>query len=640
MGAKTMRIRVPFLLWAGLLALLALTVYGPGLQGGFFFDDGPSILYANGIRMTELSWEALRQAWYSGAAGPTGRPVAQMSFALNYFFSGFSPFAFKATNLAIHLSGGGLVFALALHLLRAAHPLAKPQHVQMAAGAVALLWLLHPVQLLPVLHVVQRMTSLSALFLLAALWLHVHGRQGHGRARAAQLFVAWAILWPFSFLSKETGALFPLFALAWELTLHRSAHGSLDRFARVFAALSALVWMAALAYLLSPRAQWLWAGYEHRSFSLLERMLTEGRVLCVYLGLIVWPRLSAFGLYHDDIALSTDFLTPWTTLPAHLVLGSLLWLVWRLRQRAPLVAFGIAWFLIGHALESTVLPLEIAHEHRNYLPLFGPALMAGGLLLQALQHHGHYRTLALFATAAFLASLTLLTALRSQQFGNDLQRTLIEAEHHPASSRARHEAAVALGNLPQAAVPDSKIYALARQHYEQALALDAGFKMGLLGLIQLNCKAGLAAATAEVKELTRRLRETPFAPGDRTVLYSLKEMATNSMPCLSRTEVDGLFAAALANPGVSPWVQAMLHSWHADYLWLHDRDMDAARQALNQSLVLNPSNLSNRLKWAQLLLISGEKARAGKLLLELNSENFSAEERQTIQELLAALKIQ
>lgn len=616
-----------------------LAIYWPGLQGAFFFDDGPSILLAPGVRLEALSWESIGQAWFSGAAGPSGRPIAQLSFALNYYFSGFSPFAFKATNLAIHGVCGLLVFGLTQRLLKATQPPASSKNVLIASGLVSAVWLLHPIQLLPVLHVVQRMTSLSALFLLAAMLLHIHGRERGARAGVAWLTLAWGLLWPFSFFSKETGALFPIFALAWELTVRRSMAGRLDRFARVFAALSALVLLAGLAYALSPRAHWLWSGYELRGFSLIERVLTEGRVLWIYLGLIFAPRLQAFGLYHDDIALSTDLLAPWTTLPALLGLAGLVWLTWRFRVRAPLLALGIAWFLIGHALESTVLPLEIAHEHRNYLPLFGATLVAGWALLQVLQWRKGYQSLALGVASTALAAVTVLTALRAYPYGDEVHRTLIEAGHHPLSPRAQSEAAVALDNLPQAAIPHSEIYELARQHYEQALALDPGFKMGGLGLIHLNCKAGLPPEPVEIKELMHRLRETPFAPGDQTVLYNVKEMAISGTPCLSRPEVDGLFDAAQANPSVTPEVQAILHSWHADYLWLHARDMVAARSALGQSLKLNPGNLSNRLKWAQLLLISGELTHARQLLLDLRAENFSAEERKTINELLGAFKI-
>lgn len=619
-----------------LLAALAISLYWPGLQGGFFFDDGPSILLSDGVRLQTLSFESLQQAWASGGAGPSGRPIAQLSFALNHYFSGFDPFAFKATNLAIHLACGLLVFGLARQLLTATTPHAKPQHLLLAAGAAAALWLLHPLQLLPVLHVVQRMTSMSALFLLAALWLHIRGRNQGGRVGAVSLLLAWGVLWPLSFFSKESGVLFPVFVLAWELMVRRSTVGRLDRFARGFTVLMGVSLLAILAYMLSPRAQWLWAGYELRSFSLLERVLTEGRVLWFYLSLIVAPRLEALGLYHDDIALSTGLLTPWTTLPALMGLAGLLWLAWWLRTRAPLVAFGVAWFLIGHALESTVLPLEIAHEHRNYLPLFGIMLAAASALLQALARKGVHKTIGVTLALTALAYFPFVTALRAHQFGDDVRRTQIEAQHHRTSPQAQFEAGRILAGLSEAAAHNSPTHAFARRHYELANQLDPAFKMGGLALIQLNCQAGLAVVRPEFDELARRLQATPFAPGDRSVLYGLKEMAIKGSICLARPDVDALFAAALANPGVSPAVQAMLHSWHADYLWLQAHDLSAARTALGQSLKLNPANPSNRLKWAQLLVIAGEREQARQLLLQLRGQNFSAEERQTLNELLAA----
>jgi len=616
-------------------ALFLTLLYCAGLHGGFFFDDEPSILLAQGIRITSLTPDSLRQAWFSGGAGPTGRPIAQLSFALNYFFSGFNPFVFKATNLAIHLVNGWLVFALARLLLQAAQPLAKPNHVLIASGTAAALWLLHPIQLLPVLHVVQRMTSLSALFLLAALWLHIQARARTGLASLFMLLPAWFLLWPLSFLSKETGVLFPAFVLVWELTLHRSAQGRLDRFARSFAALAALVALAVLVYALSPRAQWLWAGFEMRPFSMAERLLTEGRVLWLYLGLMLLPRLEAFGLYHDDIAISTGLLTPWTTLPALLGLAALAVQAWWLRKRAPLVSFGIAWFFVGHLLESTALPLELMHEHRNYLPLFGLTLVAGWGLLQALPCRGERKTVGVALAVGALAYCGFVTALRSNQFGNDGLRTQIEAQHHRTSPRAQFEAGRVLAGLPEAAQRDAPTYSFALRHYEIATELDPNFKMGLLGMLHLSCQVGQAPKPEWVGALAQRLQHTPFAPGDRTVLYSIKEMANAGTLCLKRSDVDSIFAAALANPGVGPGVAAMLHSWHADYLWLSQKDMPAARAALSTSLKLNPGNPSNRLKWAQLLYLDGERDAAYGLLLALQGQNISTEERKTLNELLA-----
>lgn len=616
----------------GLLFVASVAIYWPGLHGNFFFDDGPSILNAESVQLQALTLDGLHQAWLSGGAGPTGRPVAQLSFALNYYFSGFSPFAFKATNLAIHLACGFLIFTLTRLVLTGA----KRVHLFLAASAVTTLWLLHPIQLLPVLHVVQRMTSLSAFFLLAALWLHIRGRERATTLSLFMLLAAWAVLWPLSFLSKETGILFPLFALTWELTVHRSAQGRLDRFARVFAALAALVAVAVVVYALSPQAVWLWAGYDMRGFSLTERLLTEGRVLWLYLGLMVLPRLETFGLYHDDIPVSVDLFTPWTTLPSLLGLLGLVLLAWRLRARAPVVSLGIVWFFVGHTLESTALPLELAHEHRNYLPLFGILLAAGWGLLQALQSKGEKKTVGVALALAALAYFSFVTALRANQFANDGRRTQIEAQYHRLSPRAQYEAGRVMAGLPEAASQNLPTYSFARRHYELAGELDPHFKMSLLGLIALNCHAAIPAEQVWVTELSRRLMVTPFAPGDRNVLYSMKEMAIAGNLCLTRSDVDGIFSAALANPGVSAGVQAMLHSWHADYLWLGEHDMAAARAALSQSLALNPGNPSNRLKWAQLLLLSGESHNARELLLQLRGENYSADERKTLNELLAA----
>jgi hypothetical protein len=633
-----MRTRYLIALAVLLAGALLIAIYWPGLHGGFFFDDGPSILQEEGVRLEGLSAESLRQALQSGHAGPSGRPVAQLSFALNHYSSGFAPFVFKTTNLAIHLVSGVLVLFVVLHLLAATMPPAKQHNVLVVAGVVAALWLLHPIQLLPVLHIVQRMTSLSALFLLAALLLHIRGREHGGRAGAVQLVLAWGLFWPLSYFSKETGAMFPLFALAWELIVRRSVTGGLDRFARGFATLAGVGSLAVAIYMLSSAGQWLWAGYDIRSFSLGERLLTEGRVLWFYLGLILLPRLEALGLYHDDIAISIGAYSPWTTLPALAGLAGLVWLAWRVRTRAPLASFGIAWFLIGHALESTVLPLEIAHEHRNYLPLLGILLVAAWGLLRALENTGVRKTIGVALAVTALAYFPFVTALRAHQFGDDVRRTQIEAQHHRSSSHAQYEAGIVLAGLPEAALPDSPIHAFARRHYELAGELDRDSKFAWLGLIHLNCKAGLPVERAWIDELSYRLRESPFAPADRNLLYSLKEMSIDGTICLARPDMNKLFTAAFSNPTVSPFVLAMLYSWYADYLMLQEHDLPAAKGALAKSLQLVPANPSNRLKWAQLILLEGRRDEAARLLKALQAAPLSGSEKGTLTRLLACLE--
>lgn len=609
---------------------LLTAVYLPGLHGAFFFDDEPSILYADGVRLESLTVDSLGEALASGRSGPTGRPVAQLSFALNHYFSGFDPFAFKATNLAVHALCGLLVFWLGLRLFGASGLREGKRSAQLYAGLLAVLWLLHPLQLTPVLHVVQRMTSLSALFLLTAMLFHVKARERTGHTAWTGLLFAWGILWPLSCLSKETGALFPLFALAWELIVRRNAQGELDRFTRVLAVLTGLTFVGLAAYLVMPAGQWLWVGYDYRSFSPVERLLTEGRVLWFYLALILLPRLEAFGLYHDDIAVSTGFIDPWTTLPAWLGLAGLVWLAWRARAKAPLVAFGIAWFLAGHLLESTVLPLELAHEHRNYLPSIGILLAVTAGLKLLLERSGPPRVLGLSIAAAVLLYCTFVTALRAHQFGDEIRRTQIEAQHHRGSARAQYEAGRALAGHAEAARPDTPAYSFARAHYERAGELDPTFKYGLLGLMHLNCKAGQEVEPAWIGELARRMRDTPFGPADITVMHALKDMSLSGELCLKRGEVERLFQAAQANTTAATYTRADLHSWLADYLVLHEHDLLAAQVELDRALVLAPYNPGNLLKQAQLAILYGRLVDARRMLDRVDKLPLKRSDRETL----------
>ena len=80
---------------------------------------------------------------------------------------------------------------------------------------------------------------------------------------------------------------------------------------------------------------------------------------------------------------------PWTTLPALASIPALLRLALVVRKKQPLVSLGVLWFFTGHLLESTILPLEIAHEHRNYLPLLGIIIAMIGLIDYGCARIGH-----------------------------------------------------------------------------------------------------------------------------------------------------------------------------------------------------------------------------------------------------------
>jgi hypothetical protein len=184
------------------VALTAATfVYRPGLNGGFALDDYTNVVDNPALAIPDLEWQSLSHAMFSFQAGPTMRPVSMLSFALNrYFAGGNDAMVYKTTNLVIHLANGLLVFVLLLRLLRVYRQRFAPQLPKERLDWLALvcgsLWILHPLNAMPVLYVVQRETALSATFILLGLNAYVWARQRHidGRSGAWLLWTAVPLL--------------------------------------------------------------------------------------------------------------------------------------------------------------------------------------------------------------------------------------------------------------------------------------------------------------------------------------------------------------------------------------------------------------------------------------------------------------
>jgi tetratricopeptide (TPR) repeat protein len=439
-------------------ALLALTalVYGQGLSGPFLFDDTTNILKNTPLQVESLAPAELWRAAWSLESGPLKRPLAYLTFALNHYFAGgYEAFSFKTTNLAIHLLNVLLVAALARRLAGAVWPQDDPLRTRTALLAAAA-FALHPLALSPVLYVVQRMASLSTLFVLAALLCALRARQAlegvlpprsagaglagesAGRDRGALLqtgvWAAGAALFALlGLFTKENAALLVLlYPLADRVLWPQAPYWRwLGRpGVRLVLWLAVAAGVALLAWKVAP-------GYALRPFTLLERQLTEARVLWFYLGLFALPRIDAFGLYHDDIALSTGLLAPWTTLPALLGIAGLMWLGFRLLRRAPLAGLAILWFFAAHLMESSLIPLEIAHEHRNYLPMVGLCVGAGWGLTALITRLP--RRAGVAALTVVFGVLGATTALRAWEWGEADRFYHYQVEHHPDSAHSRND---------------------------------------------------------------------------------------------------------------------------------------------------------------------------------------------------------
>lgn len=414
------------------LALAAvLLAYLPGLHGPALLDDvpnlGPIVDWAQGKADNPLLAER--------KFGPMGRPISLLSFMGNALVSGGTLWPMKLTNVLLHLLTGVALFGLLDRLLRRDARLAN--HARALAMATSVLWLALPQHVVTVLYTVQRMTVLAALFSVLGLWAYVAARERmqQARAGAVPLLLLMALCAALAALSKESALVFPLLLLIVEWAFFAPPAGSRrPPLARLVILLVGVLPLVAAIGWIAWHPGIVLSGYEGRDFGLAERVYSQLRVLWEYAWSTFFPLERTANVYNDDYALSHGLFDPPVTalaLAGWLAVVAGLWFLRRWRT----IVGGVLFFFAGHALESTIFPLEIYFVHRNYLPSMGLLLAAVSTLhllgqrVPRIARHG-----ALLAAGAF-ACLALATAARAHLWG-DMGRLLKHAEiNNPTSLR-------------------------------------------------------------------------------------------------------------------------------------------------------------------------------------------------------------
>ena len=583
--------------------------YQPGLSGPFLFDDGPNIVDNSNLAIHDLNPDTLRQAAYSGFSGPLQRPLSMMSFAANYYATGLDPYYFKLTNLVIHLCNGVGLFILTWLLLdfyrKRFEPGLSAAHAQWISLAVAAAWLLHPFNLTSVLYIVQRMTSLAALFVIWGLVIFLWGRIRlyEGKKGLVPMLASLLLFTPLAALSKETGALLPLLMLVAEVTLFgfHAEKTWARRFLTGFYVLSVAIPAAIALGYLATHTEFLQAGYKTRDFTLAERVMTEARVVWFYIWQILLPSTAQMGLYHDDIAISRGWLQPTSTVPAMLGMIALPVLAFIARKKAPIISFGVLFFLAGHVLESTIWPLEIAHEHRNYLPMYGILLMLFFYLLYPLKYINNLRlrqTVAVLLIGLFAFN----TFSRAGKWANPQDLFQAEVEHHPDSALANGEMGAVYSNI---VTPDSfgmaTNYIFARGYFEMAAKLDRNDTKPLFGLIMLSASRGKAVEPGWLQELTHRLEAAPYAAVTSDKLLTLTECQLEGKCTLADSEFAGLLHAALRNPTLTGANRAKVLYALSSYTINVAHDYPAALGLMQQMVQAAPQVVAYRIKLIEFL---------------------------------------
>lgn len=651
-----------FRLLLPVLAAVVLLIYFPGLSGPYVLDDGENIANNEALAIREISTTGLWRAMQSNDSGPFRRPLATLTFAFNYYLSsGFNnTFLFKLTNLVIHLVNGFLLLFLTVIILRntdAGRGL-PPVEQRYVAALTAALWSAHPIQLTNVLYVVQRMNSLSALFVILGLMLFVQGRHQFEISAPKGLWLMGAGVFFGTLLgmaSKENAVLLPLLALTTEFCFfqRQNLNGKHRLQLHSFYFITVAIPITAfLAYILvSP--EFLSEAYKIRQFSMTERLLTEARVIWNYLGLIILPRTHNLGLFHDDILISQGLFTPPSTFVALCGLIVMLAIAILKKKQIPVISFAILWFLAGHLLESSFIGLEIAYEHRNYLPAYGVFFAISYLYIGVSKH---WNTLLRFIVAlSVIFTLGFATWTRAHAWKDLYSIAEDSVKNHPESPRANELAA-----RVNAFEKGDLIAAIRYTIQGTKIAPDeAGFQINLhLFLAMLSSRIDQEMNSTDMKN---NVKNSEFLidglpPGViatinnnhvqldyRTPMINSVEELLETRPITVHTlaSLEALGRCIIEKPGICQRITKQALRWYAiaadnsfsaktynamilnsmAELYAHMSDYATAMTYIDRATQLLPDVLFYRLKKIEYLVEQGRLDEAGSLLADISNDD-------------------
>ncbi|MDH3362320.1 MAG: hypothetical protein OEM50_00630 [Gammaproteobacteria bacterium] len=464
--------------------LVCVFAYWPGLAGPFMLDDHGSI-GTLGDRGGIRNWETFKAFVFGGNAGPTGRPLALLSFLIDGNNWPTDPWPFKRTNLVIHLVNGALLGVLTAAILRLLQ--FDRKNARWLALASTAFWLLHPFLVSTTLYSVQRMAQLSTLFIFAGIAGYLYGRSHLAtHATRAYLIMSGSIgLFTFlAMISKENGILLPLLILVVESTVIASQQPRLGRLNRYWAGVFIVLPSAVVVlYLVSK----VFSGtffevVPPRDYSLFERFLTQQRILADYLRHWFIPELYTTGVFQDHFIKSTGLFSPISTALGALLHIALISAAIVKRHKWPLFALAVLFFYAGHVLESSVLNLELYFEHRNYLS--AAFLILPLVVLLRKKASGKQFILVTAGVVLLLGGFTRYSATVWKSFPDII---VASAHKAPTSARAQAQYATLLFNAGR--------YDESLQVIEQAVDnIASDHPLLLINRLVIRCEMGILSA--------------------------------------------------------------------------------------------------------------------------------------------------
>ncbi len=556
--------------------ILTYFIYSPGLTGDFLFDDYSNL---NNLGNIKKGFSGI----YEYIRHSQGRPLAYLSFLIDDNYWPSNAYSFLRTNIYLHLLSGVLLIWLIFKICQSLNlKLVQSEWIAILTGTF---WLIHPFFVSTTLYVVQRMSILSALFSISSLLCYVHGRKK--LVNSQQSAWIWLILGTALFgitgaLCKQNAALIPFYLLIFEKILFQN-HPIQHPYYRYWQWLYIYLPIALLILIAFLKADTWLAPYDIRSFSVTERLLTQTRVIALYLFLLFIPHSTTNGLHYENFIVSKDLLTPLTTFSATVFLITIIIFCIKIRRTRPILSTSILFYFAGHLMESSFIALELYYEHRNYLPSMLLFFAAAYYLIKL---YNHRKLLSVSIISILILTYSALTYSRTALWGNPLLLMSVWTDNNPTSARNYAEAHIKANNLHRPL--------LAKSFLEKGVkALPEEVHL-LMGLMSYSCEDG-SLKKEDIEKLILLLKTTNQVK--RVYLYhNLKQLIDiyTKKYCsgFKYEDLKNILETTLQNPHIKTYTirqQEIIHL--IGRLNLTIPDYPTATDKFYQAFKLNPQPL-------------------------------------------------
>ncbi|MFZ9682822.1 MAG: tetratricopeptide repeat protein [Cephaloticoccus sp.] len=559
----------------GLLLVAAVALaYANSLSAPFVFDDIRGIVENESIRSLWPLTDALFAP--GNATGAVGRPVVNLSLALNYALGGLDVRGYHAFNVAFHALAALALFGLVRRTLRLP-VLAETwsrRAVWLAAG-VAGLWALHPLQTESVTCVIQRTELLGSLFYLLTLYAFVRAVDAPSPRRWLALSVAASAV---GMAAKEIVATAPLIVLLFDRAYVGGTFAAAWRARRNYYLGLAGSWLVLVALLLVNHDRGGIVGFG-LGMSAWDYALTQCQALVMYAKLAFWPHPLVLD-YGAEVVAGVGAVW-WKGVLVLTAVGATLWALVR-APRVGTVAFA-AFAVLAPSSSFIPLTTQTMAEHRMYLPL------AGVVILVAVAGARRWPR----GTPAVLAGLGILAGVATIARNEDYRSVLAIWTDSVAKWPDNPRAQLSLGS----ALAEAGRLREAVAHYEKALAQKPGYADAAYNLG--NAWLKLEDFTAAVAAYTRAVTLKPdYAEAHYALGY-----------CLIRTgRLDEGLVHYARSEEIFPDNPVTLRS-HASALTFARR-FEEAKQRYERLLRLTPDDAGARTEYGSLLAHLGEAEAA------------------------------